>query len=267
MKALKTCVSQKGCQEWERVICCACSVIFEDTQSSSLPLWHILQDLRNTRFNSLQTFLPFIRNRLQHSRCPCTASIPVYDCSPWIPEPAVSQGKDRHVRAFSPPGLLLCCPCSCGLQQMQDNAAYFNSLLLQAQLNPITSPLLPDYTHTQDYCRSADGGESDNGWAQPKYFLLLLRIIYTSVCISSEFVPLELYLWEKVVCFSVPAPVSKVIYIRLNRWQWRERTRLSNKWKVLASGLHNTPSTGRLGNSLTGIPGSAQLARIYQRRF
>lgn len=29
---------------------------------------------------------------------------------------------------------------------MQDNSAYLNSLLLQAQLNPITSHLLQDYT-------------------------------------------------------------------------------------------------------------------------
>lgn len=82
---------------------------------------------------------------------------------------------------------------------MQDNSAYLNSLLLQAQLNQITSHL-QDYTHMHDYCHSVDGGESDNIWAQPKYFLLL-RIFYTSVCMSFEFVHTEIRIWEKVLFF------------------------------------------------------------------
>lgn len=61
------------------------------------------------RFNSFQTFFfHIILNCFQCSACPYTASITVYNFSPWIPEPVLA--KDISVLSFYHPMLLFLCP-------------------------------------------------------------------------------------------------------------------------------------------------------------
>lgn len=56
-------------------------------------------------------FFYFILNCLQQCRCPYMPYISVFNFSSWIPETAVSQGKDIHMSSFSCPMLPCCCPC------------------------------------------------------------------------------------------------------------------------------------------------------------